>query len=82
MDAWLKSPRGFADGTKMSFAGLSKPEDRANIILYMKENGGGPALPAPEAPAVEEAPLDGAVPATETLGAEEAGAMAAPVPVS
>lgn len=82
LDAWLKSPRAFADGTKMSFAGLGKPEDRANIILYMRENGGGPALPAPEAPAAEEAPLDGSVPATETLGAEEAGAMAAPVPVS
>lgn len=87
MDAWLKSPRGFADGTKMSFAGLGKAEDRANVILYMRENGGGPALPAPEAPAAEapadgEAPLDGAVPATETPGAEEAGVAAAPVPAT
>ncbi len=82
LDAWLKSPRAFASGTKMSFAGLSSPEDRANIILYMRENGGGPALPTPEAPAAEEAPLDGGVPATETLGAEEAGAMAAPVPAT
>ena len=82
LDAWLKSPRAFASGTKMSFAGLSSPEDRANIILYMRENGGGPALPPPEAPAAEDAPLDGAVPATETLGPQEAGAMAAPVPVS
>lgn len=82
LDAWLKSPRAFADGTKMSFAGLGKPEERANLILYMRENGGGPALPAPEAPAAEEAPLGGGIPATETLGAEKAGAMAAPVPVS
>lgn len=85
LDAWLKSPRGFAEGTKMSFAGLSSPEDRANVILYMRENGGGPDLPTPEAPAaetvLEDAPLDGAVPATETLGAEEAGAVAAPVPI-
>ena len=85
LDAWLKSPRGFAEGTKMSFAGLSSPEDRANVILYMRENGGGPELPTPEAPAaeevVEDAVLDGAVPATETLGAEEAGAVAAPVPI-
>ncbi|MDZ4307662.1 cytochrome c family protein [Allopontixanthobacter sp.] len=86
LDAWLKSPRGFAEGTKMSFAGLSSPEDRANVILYMRENGGGPELPTPEAPAAEaaaeDAPLDGAVPATEPLGAEEAGAVAAPVPVT
>ena len=32
MDAWLKSPKAFANGTKMSFAGLSKPEDRANLM--------------------------------------------------
>lgn len=85
LDAWLKSPRAFAEGTKMSFAGLSSPEDRANIILYLRENGGGPALPTPEEPAADDvvgdAPLDGAVPATETLGAEEAGAVAAPVPI-
>lgn len=85
LDAWLKSPRAFAEGTKMSFAGLSSPEDRANVILYMREYGGGPALPTPEEPAaeeiVEDAVLDGAVPATETLGAEEAGAVAAPVPI-
>jgi len=84
LDAWLKSPRAFAAGTKMSFAGLGNPADRANIILYMRENGGGPALPTPEAPAAEEpaadAVLDGAVPATETLGGEAAGAVAASVP--
>lgn len=48
MDAWLASPRGFADGTKMSFAGLGSGEDRANVILYMREFGGGPELPAVE----------------------------------
>lgn len=47
MFAWLESPRSFAPGTKMSFAGLSSPEDRANIIRFMYENGGGPALPEP-----------------------------------
>lgn len=56
MDAWLASPRAFANGTKMSFAGLSNPEERANVILYLLENGGGPALPEPpvEEPAAEE----------------------------
>lgn len=45
LDAWLASPRAFANGTKMSFAGLSSPEDRANVILYLREHGGGPELP-------------------------------------
>ncbi len=51
LDAWLKSPRAFADGTKMSFAGLSSGEDRAAVIVYM--NSMGSNLPLPEV--VEEA---------------------------
>lgn len=46
MDAWLKNPRGFADGTKMSFAGLAKIEDRAAVAMYM--NSMGSNLPVPE----------------------------------
>ena len=54
MDEWLTSPRGFANGTKMSFAGLSKPEDRANVMEYLAANGGAPAKPEPAAPEPEE----------------------------
>ncbi|MCB2082640.1 MAG: cytochrome c family protein [Sphingomonadaceae bacterium] len=54
MDAWLTSPRKFADGTKMSFAGLSKPEDRVNLMLYLETMGGAPAKPV-----VEEKPAEG-----------------------
>lgn len=56
MNAWLKSPKKFAEGTKMSFAGLSKPEDRANLIAYM--NAQGSNLPLPAAPAAEAAPAE------------------------
>ena len=42
LDAWLKSPKAFAAGTTMTFAGLGKAEDRANVILYLMQNGGGP----------------------------------------
>ena len=55
MDAWLKSPRAFADGTKMSFAGLSKNEDRAAVILYMNTMGSNLPLPAVEEPAADAA---------------------------
>ena len=91
MDAWLKSPRAFADGTKMNFAGLSKPEDRAAVIAYMKANGGGPEFPAPKAaaPGGEAAavPADGAAPVPSTEGekpseAAAAGAQAADKPTA
>ena len=59
LDNWLENPRTFLKGTKMSFAGLSKPEDRANVIAYMRAYGGGPEYPAPAAPETPEA-LDGA----------------------
>ncbi len=32
---FLQSPKAFASNTKMSFAGLPKPEDRANVIAYL-----------------------------------------------
>ncbi len=50
MSQWVKSPRDFAPGTKMTFAGLSKPEDRANLLAYLNSQGDGPlALPTPQA---------------------------------
>ncbi len=42
MDAFLKSPRDFVSGTKMTFAGLKKASDRAAVILYMRENHDNP----------------------------------------
>lgn len=73
MDAWLKNPRAFAAGTKMSFAGLSKPEDRANVIAFLKANGGGPAFPPPAAPA-EGAAADAAAAPDAGPGAVEGAA--------
>lgn len=58
MDAWLKSPRKFADGTKMTFAGLGNAEERANVIAYL--NAQGSNLPLPAAPAAGAAPAEGA----------------------
>ncbi|WP_417243947.1 c-type cytochrome [Celeribacter sp.] len=36
LDAFLLSPKEYAPGTKMSFAGLSKAEDRANVVAYLQ----------------------------------------------
>ena len=58
MNAWLTSPKAYAPGTKMSFAGLSKPEDRANLLVYL--NAQGSNIPLPAAPAVVVAPAEAA----------------------
>ena len=39
LDGFLTSPKGFAPGTKMSFSGLKKPADRANLIAYLQSAG-------------------------------------------
>ncbi len=35
LDAFLQNPRGYAPGTKMSFAGLPSQDERANLIAYL-----------------------------------------------
>ena len=39
LNALLESPKKFAPGTSMAFAGLRKPEDRANLIAYLATLG-------------------------------------------
>jgi cytochrome c len=91
---WLHSPSAFAPGTKMTFAGLSSPEDRANVIAYLKQQGGGPDFPAPAAAAAGAAKSDAAAATdasaspgpgpsgTPAQGPEAAGAAAQPQPVA
>lgn len=57
MSKWLTSPRKYAPGTKMSFAGLSNPQERANVIAYL--NAQGSNLPLPAAPAADAAAAEG-----------------------
>ncbi|MDJ0823251.1 MAG: cytochrome c family protein [Paracoccaceae bacterium] len=35
LNGFLENPRGWAPGTSMSYAGLKKPEDRANLIAWL-----------------------------------------------
>ena len=80
LNEWLSSPKKFAPGTKMTFAGLGSPEDRANVIAFLNAHSDAPK-PMPTAPAVAAAPAAGAT-ATATAEAKGAGAQkAATVPV-
>ena len=71
MDKWLANPKKYAPGTKMTFAGLGNPEERANLILYLNAQGSNLPLPPPPA-------ADAAAPA-DAAGAPPA---AAPAPVA
>lgn len=80
MDAWLANPRAFANGTSMSFAGLSSAEDRANLMAYLEANGGAPARPTAEAEAPAEEAAEGEAPAEGEEAAAEAPAEDAAAP--
>jgi cytochrome c len=62
LSQWLTSPRNFAPGTKMTFAGLSNPQDRADVMSYLNQQSGSPQ-PMPKAPAAT-AEAAGAKPGT------------------
>src|SRR6185503_820850 len=63
LSQWLTSPRAFAPGTKMTFAGLGNPEDRANVIAFLNAHSDAPK-PLPAAPATETAAAAGKEPGT------------------
>lgn len=48
LDQFLTSPRGYAPGTKMSFPGLPKGSERADVIAYLNSLSDSPA-PLPKA---------------------------------
>ena len=65
---WLANPKKFAPGTKMTFAGLGNPEDRANVIAFLNSRSDAPK-PLPAAPAEAAAPAAGDKAAAEAAGA-------------
>ena len=71
---WLKSPKSYAPGTKMAFAGISKPQDRADVIAYLNAQGSNLAFPPPPAAnaAEAEAPAAGKAPDQPVADADAA----------
>ncbi len=75
MNAWLTSPKKFANGNKMSFPGLGNAEERASLLLYLNSQGSN--LPLPPPPAEGAAAAEGEAKAGEPADAAKA-AEAAP----
>ena len=49
LNAFLYKPKAYISGTKMNFAGLKKPSDRANMIAYLRSLADTPAALPSEA---------------------------------
>jgi cytochrome c len=71
---YLKNPQAYVSGTKMTFVGLKKPEDRINVIAYLHGQGSSLPIPAPNpAAAAAAAPTTGPAGAAPAPGAAAAG---------
>lgn len=83
LSAWLKSPKTYLPGTKMAFAGLSKPDERAAVIAYLNSKSDSP-MPLPAVPAEttavpsSEQPAPAAGKAPDVPVADAASAAAQP----
>jgi cytochrome c len=76
LNQFLKAPQKHVAGTKMTFVGLKKPEDRIAMIAYLHSLGSSLPFPAPNPAAA--APAEGeAIPAE---GATSASAPGQPLP--
>lgn len=59
LSEFLTKPAAYVPGTKMAFAGLKKPEDRAAVIVYLNAMSDSPLpIPAPPAAAPDAAATD------------------------
>jgi cytochrome c len=71
---FIKSPQKYIAGTKMTFVGIKKPEDRIALIAYLKSQGGTLPVPAPDPSRAPGAQTAAAAPAAEGAPAVEAPA--------
>ncbi len=80
---WLSSPKAFAPGTKMTFAGLGNPQDRADVIAFLNSHSDAPK-PMPAAPKVADAAkgADGKSADAKAGGTKAADAKAGAAPAA
>lgn len=76
LDGFLANPKEHVPGTKMGYAGLKKPNDRADLIAYLNTLSDSPVpLPAADAAPAAAAPAEGT---GATAAPAEGAAPAAP----
>jgi cytochrome c len=62
---FIHGPQAYLSGTKMGFVGLKQPQDRVNLIAWLRQQSSSPvAIPAPSAPTAPAPAAAAAVAAT------------------
>ena len=58
LEAFLERPKSAVPGTKMSFAGLKKAEDRADVLAYLRQFSDNPSDIPEAAPTARKVEID------------------------
>lgn len=81
LSQFIADPKGFISGTKMAFPGIKRADQRADLLLYLRQQGDSPPpLPEPVAQAKPEAPAgqEGAPSAESNAPGADSGEKAPP----
>ncbi len=78
---WIKDPAQYAPGTKMTFAGLPDPKQRADVISFLRTLSDHPE-PLPPAPGGETAAKAGAAKAVRGRAKQPATKASATAPAA
>jgi len=73
LNEFLFNPKKAVNGTKMVFAGIKKPQDRANVIAYLRSLSDSPAA----LPSDSDVKAEAVTPAAETKAEEKPADAAA-----
>ena len=75
---YLANPKGFVKGTKMTFAGLKKDDELANMVAYLQTFSTTPVEQKSEAPAAAPEPMEQAAMQAPPQPAADAQPLVAP----
>lgn len=78
LNHFLWKPAAYAKGTKMAYPGLKKPQDRADVIGYLRTLAGSPAALPSQADIAAETPVEADAKAAENTASSEAAMPTAP----
>ena len=79
LDKFLANPRGYINGTAMTFAGIKNDQQRADVIAYLHTLSDNP-VPLPKVQAENTPAAGGAAAESKPAEAPKAGAAPAPAP--